>query len=291
MSQAAVIRTPVKRHPIQQPITRTKVRQEIKRTKVTRVPSNIILPNFESEQEVKIYTDSSGSYDISPAEAAATLLERREGRRSLSAFVRKVFSTVDPATAYKHNWHVDLICEYLEAATRREIQRLIINIAPRSLKSNIVSVGWPAWLIGHNPSEQIVGSSYSGSLALKHSVDCRTVIQSAWYKNMFPDVELTGDMNTKSEFVTTNRGHRIATSVGGTATGKGGNVLLIDDPVNPEEAMSDTARDGANTWYDQTYSTRLNCGVRTGPNWERRRSRTWTPARPTSLLPCPAPRP
>ena len=250
--------TRVSRTTLKPPIQRTKVTQEIKRTKVTRVPSNIILPNFESEQEVKIYTDSSGSYDISPAIAAATLLERREGRRSLSAFVRKVFSTVDPATDYKHNWHVDLICEYLEAATRREIQRLIVNIAPRSLKSNIVSVGWPAWLIGHNPSEQIVGASYSGSLALKHSVDCRTVIQSAWYKNMFPDVELTGDMNTKSEFVTTKRGHRIATSVGGTATGKGGNILLIDDPVNPEEAMSDTARDGANTWYDQTYSTRLN---------------------------------
>lgn len=195
---------------------------------------------------------------ITKAIAAATLLERRIARRNLSPFVRQVFKTVDPGSTYSHNWHIDLICDYLEAVTRREIKNLVINVPPRFLKSIITSVSWPAWLLGNNPSEQIVCASYSSSLSLKHSVDCRRIIQSGWYQAMFPAVDLAEDMNLKSEFHTTKSGYRIATSVGGTVTGKGGNILLVDDPVNPEQAMSDTARVAANIWFEQTYSTRLN---------------------------------
>lgn len=196
--------------------------------------------------------------DISAKEAASVLLERRMMRASLSPFVKKVFSTVDPGTLYKHNWHIDLICEYLEACTRREIKRLIINIPPRHLKSIIASVAWPAWVLGNNPSEQFLCTSYSGSLSIQHSVDCRLVMQSLWYRQTFPEIELTGDMNMKSEFKTTKRGHRIATSVGATSIGKGGNFLLIDDPVNPEQALSDTERTKANTYIDQSFMTRIN---------------------------------
>jgi predicted phage terminase large subunit-like protein len=176
----------------------------------------------------------------------------------LSCFVKGVLAIVDPGTLYKHNWHVDLICEYLEAAWRREIRRLIINIPPRFMKSTITSIAWPAWMIGHNPSEQIICASYSSLLSIKHSVECRLVILSPWYQSIFPDVKLTGDMNVKSEFVTTKRGHRIATSVGGSTTGKGGNVLIGDDILNPEQALSDTVRHTANDWLDQTFLTRFN---------------------------------
>jgi predicted phage terminase large subunit-like protein len=187
------------------------------------------------------------------AEALDALLRTR-----LAAFTQKTFRTVDPGANYLHNWHIDLIAEYLEACTRREIKRLIINIPPRYLKSISVSDAWPAWLLGKNPSERIIAASYSDRLSLKHSVDCRLVIQSDWYRRLFPGVILTGDQNEKTKFVTTARGQRFATSVGGTATGDGGNFLIVDDPHNPTQALSAVQRETALTWFDQTFSNRLD---------------------------------
>ena len=179
-------------------------------------------------------------------------------RRSLAPFVKKVVATVDPGAVYRHNWHIDLICEYLEACTRGEIKRLLINIPPRHLKTIIVSVAWPAWLIGRNPSEQFLCATYSSPLSLRDSVNCRLVIQSEWYKKTFPEVEIVSDMNMKSEFVTTERGHRIATSVGATSIGRGGKFLIADDLMNPKQALSDVERESANTWMDQSFLTRFN---------------------------------
>ena len=179
-------------------------------------------------------------------------------RTRLAAFTRKTFATVDPGAAYKHNWHIDLIAEYLEACTRREITRLVINVPPRYLKSISVSVAWPAWLLGKNPSERILAASYAEILALKHSMDCRLVMQSDWYRRIFPALRLTGDQNEKRKFVTTARGHRFATSVGASTIGEGGRFLIVDDPLNAAQAISDTERERANTWFDQGFSTRLD---------------------------------
>lgn len=179
-------------------------------------------------------------------------------RDHLAPFVRQVVATVDPGADYKHNWHIDLICEYLEACTWGEIKRLIINIPPRHLKTLIVSVAWPAWLIGRNPSEQLLCATYSAPLSLRDSVNCRLVIQSDWYKKLFPEVEIVSDMNMKSEFVTTDRGHRIATSVGATSVGRGGKYLIADDLMNPKQALSDVERESANDWTDQSFLTRFN---------------------------------
>lgn len=179
-------------------------------------------------------------------------------RTRLAAFINKSFHTVDPGTKYLHNWHVDLVAEYLEACTRRDIKRLIINIPPRSMKSICVSVAWPAWLLGLDPTQRIMAASYSDALSSKHSVDCRLVIRSPWYQRIFPKVILTDDQDTKKKFVTTERGHRIATSVGGTATGDGGNFLIVDDPLNPLQAASVVERTRANEWFDQTFVSRLD---------------------------------
>lgn len=193
-------------------------------------------------------------------EGEATLSKRSQQKSlkgSLSQFIRKAFESVDPGASYLHNWHIDLIAEYLEAATRRDIKRLIINIPPGYLKSISVNVAWPAWLLGNNPSERIVSASYSDALSLKHSVDCRLVTQTEWFKELYPDFQLTADQNTKTKFMSTARGFRFATSVGGTVTGDGGNFLLVDDPLNPVQAASDTERKSANVWFDQTFSNRL----------------------------------
>lgn len=179
-------------------------------------------------------------------------------KTDFSTFIGKTFESVDPGARYLDNWHIHLIAEYLEAARRGDFTRLIINMPPRALKSICVSVAWPAWLLGKNPASRIMAASYSAPLAIKHSLDCRMVIGSPWYRHIFPDVQIARDQNEKYKFMTTARGFRYATSVGGTTTGEGGNFLILDDPLSPMQAMSSTTRDMANYWFEHTFASRLN---------------------------------
>jgi predicted phage terminase large subunit-like protein len=157
-----------------------------------------------------------------------------------------------------HNWHIDLIADRLQQVSVGKIRRLIINMPPRSLKSVCISVAWPAWLLGNNPAARIMAASYSASLSVKHSVDSRLVLGQEWYAEVFPGTVITDDQNEKAKFVTTKRGFRFATSVGGTATGEGADILIVDDPHNPIQAASQLQRQHAIDWFDQTFSTRLN---------------------------------
>ena len=174
------------------------------------------------------------------------------------AFTQQCFHTVDPAHTYEHNWHIECIIEHLQAMERGEIRRLVINMPPRSLKSITTTVAWPAWLLGQNPSHQIITASYAHDLSIKHSVDTRLIMESPWYKAAFPETIIAKDQNEKRKFQTTKRGHRKATSVGGSVTGEGGDFLIIDDPLKPDEAVSDVVRNGTNAWIDQTFLTREN---------------------------------
>jgi len=126
------------------------------------------------------------------------------------------------------------------------------------LKSTMISVAWPAWLLGHNPSERIMVASYAQSLSLTHSTDCRVVIQAPWYQQLFKGTRLADDQNEKEKFATTLRGYRRAVSVGGAAIGEGGNILIIDDPLNPLQASHHHQRQSVNEWFDHTWATRLD---------------------------------
>ena len=179
-------------------------------------------------------------------------------REDLASFIRKVFHTVNPGTNYEHNWHINLIADYLTAVKNGDIKRLIINVPPRSLKSICASVAWPAWLLGHNSANRIMDASYSAVLSVKHSLDCRQVLNSDWYKQLFPKTILSKNHNQKSKFLTQNNGFRFATSVGGSATGEGGDFLLIDDPHNPLHINSKKLRNRTIDWFEQTFLTRLN---------------------------------
>ncbi len=179
-------------------------------------------------------------------------------RQDLSSFIQKVFATCNPGTEYLHNWHIDYLAEHLRACERGEIRRLIINLPPRALKSLCISVAWPAWLLGQDPSRRIIVASYAEKLALKHSLDCRLVMQSRWYRELFPETRFAEAQNEKHKFVTTARGYRIATSIGGTVTGEGGNFLIVDDPHNPTHIFSEAHREAALHWFDQTFSSRLD---------------------------------
>lgn len=179
-------------------------------------------------------------------------------REDFGSFIAKAFNSTDPGTKYLPNWHIELIADRLGQVTSGKIKRLIINMPPRSLKSVCVSVAWPAWLLGNNPAIRIIAASYSSTLSVKHSLDTRLVVTSGWFREIFPNTIITEDQNEKSKFVTTKRGFRFATSIGGTATGEGADILIVDDPHNPLQAASEVQRNHAINWFDQTFSTRLN---------------------------------
>lgn len=188
----------------------------------------------------------------------AQQLEAELIRQNLPVMVRKSLNTVDPNATYSHNWHIDLICDYLMAVTRREIKRLIINVPPRTLKSVCVNVAWPAWILGHDPTEKIISGSVTEPLAIKMSTDTRLVMKSDWYGRAFPETVLARDQSEKKKFKTTLQGERRAVSVGGKVIGEGGNVLIVDDPHDPEGTESDVQRRTALDWFDQAFSTRTN---------------------------------
>lgn len=179
----------------------------------------------------------------------------------LLEFVRQAWNVLEPSTTYIDGWHIGAKCEYLEAVSLGQITRLIINEPPRYMKSIVVSVCWPVWEWGPKkmPHLRYLFSSYSSELSVKHSVDRRTIIRSGWYRqNWGPIFSITDDNDRKTEFENDRRGVMSTTSTGGTATGKGGNRVIIDDPVNPLQALSDVEREGANKHFDQTLYTRLN---------------------------------
>lgn len=177
-------------------------------------------------------------------------------RSDLPSFVRKVFRELSPGTAFDYNWHIDALLHQLELTRTGDTKRLIINVPPRSLKSICVSVALPAFILGHDPSARIICVSYAQPLAAKLSRDFRKVIGSTWYQRIFPHTVVSKD--TEDAIETTRGGGRLATSIGGAATGFGGGFLIIDDPMKPEEAWSATTRDRVNRYYRETLTTRLD---------------------------------
>ncbi|MFT7572344.1 MAG: putative phage terminase large subunit-like protein [Paracoccaceae bacterium] len=177
-------------------------------------------------------------------------------RESLSAFIHKAFQTVSPGTTYRHNWHIDAISYELERCSRGENRRLIISQPPRSLKSISSSVAFVAWSLGHNPSLDFICVSYSQDLADELALQFRRVVQSEWYQRVFPHMKIKRD--TAHETTTTEGGGRFATSTGGTLTGRGADIILVDDPMKAADAASDTERQNVIDWYSNSLITRLN---------------------------------
>jgi hypothetical protein len=163
----------------------------------------------------------------------------------------------DPNYRFLPNWHIEIIADELNKCYRGETNRLIITVPPRSLKSHCASVAFPAWLLGRNPCTQIIAASYAQDLAAKHALDCRNVVTSDWFQRLF-QTRLSQQRQAIQEFVTTKNGWRLATSVGGVLTGRGSDFIIIDDPLKPDEALSETQRNTVNNWFDHTVYSRLN---------------------------------
>src|SRR5713226_6146940 len=112
-------------------------------------------------------------------------------RRDLYAFTERCFYELNPTATFLPNWHIEVVTSKLEACRRGEINRLIINQPPRSLKSHCASVAFPAFLLGHNPTARIICASYGQELANKHALDCRTILTSTWYQELFLGTRLS----------------------------------------------------------------------------------------------------
>jgi predicted phage terminase large subunit-like protein len=183
-------------------------------------------------------------------------------RLDLSTFHHRAFRELNPQTRFLSNWHNELIAGKLQACWEGKIDRLIITVPPRSGKSLLASVSLVAFGLGHNPSAEFICASYGQDLANKHALDCRRVMSARWYQELFSSTRLSPEKQSVNEFQTTENGFRLSTSVGGVMTGRGGDFLIIDDPLKPDEALSDVRRSDVNGWYDHTLYSRLNDKVK-----------------------------
>lgn len=168
---------------------------------------------------------------------------------------------LEPNRDFVGGWVVDAICDHLEAVSRGEITRLLINVPPGCMKSLTTNVFWPAWEWGPRgcPGNRYVCASYSETLTIRDNRRCRNLINSAAYQEQWGDVfSLTADQNAKVRFDTDKTGWKIATSVGGVGTGERGDRVIVDDPHNVKETESDVKRDSVLQWFTEVLPTRIN---------------------------------
>jgi predicted phage terminase large subunit-like protein len=178
-------------------------------------------------------------------------------RDDFTSFAACWFRELNPGPRFAMNWHFEVLAGKLAAVREGRIRRLMICVPPRHLKSHLASIVLPAWCLGHDPSGQIICFSYAQDLADKLSRDCRRIVASDGYQRLF-STRLSPQRQAVPEFETTQQGCRVATSVGGVLPGRGADIIIIDDPLKPEEALSQTQRQAANEWYDHTLYSRLN---------------------------------
>ena len=188
---------------------------------------------------------------LSDAEAHAWI------RRDFYSFLVRCFCELHAGRSFSPAWHAEVLAAKLQGVGDGSVRRLVVNVPPRHLKSLAASVALPAWLLGIDPGLAIINVTYAQDLSDKFARDCRAVMNSDWYRSMFP-TRLASPREPLSEIATTRGGFRMATSVGGVLTGRGADVILIDDPLKPADALSRSRRAAANDWFDSTVLSRLN---------------------------------
>lgn len=176
---------------------------------------------------------------------------------SFREFVRQSWPILSPGVPYIHNWHIDCLCEHVEALARREILRLIINICPRSAKSTILSVQAAAWRWIKCPEEKFVSSSYGRSLAMRDSRRTRSLIKSPWYQARWgPNFTIVKDQDEKGRFENDKGGYRLANSVEGGVLGEGGSWIIMDDPNDLDKMEFQDYRQSVKDWYSNSLASR-----------------------------------
>lgn len=190
-------------------------------------------------------------------EALLTLRDRRSLPKDFASFCRAAWHIIEPGKDLQWGWHMSVVCAHLQAIADGEIRRLIINIPPRSTKSIIVSTLFNAWVWTSAPSKQFLTVSHEEGLAIRDAQKSRMLIRSDWYQARWR-VALSGDQNEKKFYQTADNGHRNAVGINAGVTGKGGDIIIVDDPHSYKGAASAAERQTTLDAYDMAVSTRLN---------------------------------
>lgn len=176
---------------------------------------------------------------------------------SLKAFVKRAWRELEPGTPMVDGWVMDAICAHLEAVSRGEITRLIINVPPGFSKSMLTNVFWPAWEWRNRAWLRFISGSYAQELAVRDLVRARDLVTSEWYSSRWP-ITFHEATNLKTVYANTETGFRFATSVGGSLTGYRGDRIILDDPHSVKTAESEAHRLESLRWMTETVPTRLN---------------------------------
>jgi predicted phage terminase large subunit-like protein len=205
---------------------------------------------------------NSTSSKLSPAEWLATPdarigIDRERCKRGLVQFVRRAWHVIEPERAYVHNWHIDAVCAHLEAITRGEINRLLINVPPGTAKSLLVSVMWPAWEWGpaEKPANRFLSTAFNDKPVTRDTRKTRDLILSEWYRQRWPEVRLTRIAETS--FANSKTGTREGVAFG-SLTSQRGDRLLIDDPHSTDTAESEAERAATTRRFREGAQNRLN---------------------------------
>jgi len=179
-------------------------------------------------------------------------------REDFRLFIHKAFHFLNPGNDFQDNWHIDAVIHALLRVRSGHTRRLLITLPPRSLKSHIITICFPLWLMGHNPNLKVITSTYGSDLSEKFGRDSLTILESEWFQKTFPAVRLSRRKKAASEFETTQKGFRLNTSVGGSLTGRGGDLIILDDVHKPNEITSDVSREQVIEWYKNTLLSRFD---------------------------------
>jgi len=178
---------------------------------------------------------------------------------SLYEFFKQAWHIMEGDTPFVDNWHIEAIADHLQACFTRDIRNLLINVPPRTGKSSLISVAFPAWVWLHNPEEKFMYASYASSLSNEHALKNKRLIMSDWFLSRWGHIyQIAKDKSAVITFENNKKGCRISTSVDAVNTGKGGNILICDDPNSAADGNSEAFRKRVNQWWDQVWSTRLN---------------------------------
>src|SRR5438270_8008546 len=221
---------------------------------------------MSSKKSSKSGANSSRAEGLPPLPSDA-VKGPRSLQLSLKTFVEHAWKILEPVSPLQWNWHLSLICEYLtliktgdfKETCGLELEGIIFNVPPRTMKSLLISVFFPIWVWTSKPSCRFMFVSYSEKLSTQHSIFRRSIIESEWYQKEWRSVfTLLRDQNVKSHYGNSSRGAMFSTGMQATATGMGGDVLIFVAPLNPKQAISQVEREAVNLRFDTTFRSRIN---------------------------------
>ena len=186
------------------------------------------------------------------------LLTLSAAKSDFLTFAKLAFQTVYPSEQLHEADFMHAIAYILGRVDRGKEKRLIFNLPPRNLKTFLITICYSAWCLGHNPSKRIIIASYGDDLSQKFLRDIRQILNAPWYRHIFSKTIISQRKNSGSELETTEKGFIFVTSTGSTLTGRGANLIIIDDPMKAADVFSEAHRKRVIDWFHSTLYTRLD---------------------------------